>query len=51
MRAVDKVAQQSGVPVSTLGFYEEKGVIASVGGRGLRRSQSGGAQCCQISQY
>lgn len=32
-----EVAQQSGVPASTLRFYEEKGLIASVGRRGLRR--------------
>jgi DNA-binding transcriptional MerR regulator len=39
MRDLDiaAVAQQSGVPASTLRFYEEKGLIASVGRRGLRR--------------
>jgi len=31
------VAQRSGVPASTLRFYEEKGLIASVGRNGLRR--------------
>jgi DNA-binding transcriptional MerR regulator len=31
------VAQLSGVPASTLRFYEEKGLIASIGRRGLRR--------------
>jgi len=31
------VAQRSGVPASTLRFYEEKGLIASVGRPGLRR--------------
>jgi DNA-binding transcriptional MerR regulator len=31
------VAQRSGVAASTLRFYEEKGLIASVGRRGLRR--------------
>jgi len=31
------VAKRSGVPASTLRFYEEKGLIASVGRRGLRR--------------
>lgn len=31
------VAEQSGVPASTLRFYEEKGLIASIGRRGLRR--------------
>jgi DNA-binding transcriptional MerR regulator len=37
--AVDiaEVAQRSGIPASTLRFYEEKGLIASVGRRGLRR--------------
>ncbi|MGC3982972.1 MAG: helix-turn-helix domain-containing protein [Steroidobacteraceae bacterium] len=39
MRDLDiaAVAQQSGVPASTLRFYEEKGLIVSVGRRGLRR--------------
>lgn len=39
MRELDiaEVAQQSGVPASTLRFYEEKGLIDSVGRRGLRR--------------
>src|SRR4030095_16088092 len=39
MRALDigDVAQRSGLPVSTLRFYEDKGLIASVGRRGLRR--------------
>lgn len=32
-----EVARRSGVPASTLRFYEEKGLIASVGRRGLRR--------------
>jgi len=31
------VAKRAGVPASTLRFYEEKGLIASVGRRGLRR--------------
>jgi DNA-binding transcriptional MerR regulator len=31
------VAQRSGVPASTLRFYEEKGLITSVGRHGLRR--------------
>lgn len=34
---IAEVAQQSGMPASTLRFYEEKGLIASVGRRGLRR--------------
>lgn len=39
MRALDiaEVAQRSGVPASTLRFYEEKGLISSIGRRGLRR--------------
>ncbi|BEP35086.1 helix-turn-helix domain-containing protein [Variovorax sp. V59] len=31
------MARQSGVPASTLRFYEDKGLIASSGRRGLRR--------------
>jgi len=44
MRALDisEVAQQSGVPASTLRFYEEKRLIASIGRRGLRRLFDGG---------
>ena len=34
---IGEVAQRSGVPASTLRFYEEKGLIASTGRRGLRR--------------
>jgi DNA-binding transcriptional MerR regulator len=34
---IGEVAQHSGLPASTLRFYEEKGLIASVGRRGLRR--------------
>lgn len=34
---ISEVAKRSGVPASTLRFYEEKGLIASVGRRGLRR--------------
>jgi DNA-binding transcriptional MerR regulator len=34
---IAEVAQRSGVPASTLRFYEQKGLIASVGRRGLRR--------------
>jgi len=39
MRPLDiaEVAQRSGVAASTLRFYEEKGLIASTGRRGLRR--------------
>jgi DNA-binding transcriptional MerR regulator len=34
---ITEVARQSGVPASALRYYEEKGLIASVGRRGLRR--------------
>ncbi|MFM0208255.1 helix-turn-helix domain-containing protein [Paraburkholderia sediminicola] len=34
---IAEVARQSGVPASTLRYYEEKGLIASTGRRGLRR--------------
>jgi DNA-binding transcriptional MerR regulator len=34
---IGEVAKRSGVPPSTLRFYEEKGLIRSVGRRGLRR--------------
>ena len=34
---IAQVAQRSGVPASTLRFYEEKRLIASTGRRGLRR--------------
>lgn len=34
---IAEVARCSGVPASTLRFYEEKGLIASIGRRGLRR--------------
>lgn len=39
MKALDiaEVARISGVPASTLRFYEEKGLLASIGRRGLRR--------------
>jgi DNA-binding transcriptional MerR regulator len=39
---IAQVAQRSGVPASTLRFYEEKGLIAAVGRRGLRRVFDGG---------
>lgn len=32
-----QVSRRSGVPASTLRFYEEKGLIGSIGRRGLRR--------------
>jgi len=34
---ISEVAKRSGIPASTLRFYEERGLIASVGRRGLRR--------------
>lgn len=34
---IAEVAKRSGVPASTLRFYDEKGLIVSVGRRGLRR--------------
>lgn len=37
MLDINEVARRSGLPASTLRFYEEKGLIASVGRRGLRR--------------
>ncbi|MHA7633828.1 helix-turn-helix domain-containing protein [Corallococcus sp. M7] len=39
MTALDitEVAKRSGVPASTLRFYEERGLVASIGRRGLRR--------------
>lgn len=34
---IAEVAKRSGVPASTLRFYEEKGLISAVGRQGLRR--------------
>lgn len=34
---ITEVARRSGVPASTLRFYEEKGLIGSIGRKGLRR--------------
>lgn len=34
---ISELARRSGIPASTLRYYEEKGLIASVGRRGLRR--------------
>lgn len=34
---ISEVSRRSGVPASTLRFYEEKKLIASIGRRGLRR--------------
>ena len=38
MLDIAEVSSRSGLPASTLRFYEEKGLIASIGRRGLRRS-------------
>lgn len=38
---ITEVAQRSGLPASTLRFYEEKGLIASIGRRGLHRQFDG----------
>ena len=37
---IAEVAKRSGFPASTLRFYEERGLIASLGRAGLRRSFS-----------
>ena len=44
MRELDigEVSRRSGVPASALRFYEEKGLIASLGRRGLRRRYGAG---------
>jgi len=34
---INEVARPAGAPASTLRFYEEKGLITSIGWRGLRR--------------
>ena len=34
---ITEIARRSGLPASTLRFYEERGLIASIGRRGLRR--------------
>ena len=34
---IAEVSRRAGVPASTLRFYEEKGLITSIGRRGLRR--------------
>ena len=34
---INEVAKRSGLPASALRFYEEKGLVASAGRRGLRR--------------
>ena len=44
MRELDigQVSRRAGLPVSTLRFYEEKGLIAPIGRRGLRRQFDAG---------
>jgi DNA-binding transcriptional MerR regulator len=37
MLDIGEVAERAGVPASTLRFYEEKGLIRSIGRKGLRR--------------
>ena len=37
---IAQVARESGLPASTLRYYEERGLIASTGRRGLRREFS-----------
>jgi DNA-binding transcriptional MerR regulator len=39
---IGEVSRQSRLPVSTLRFYEEKGLIAAIGRRGLRRQFDAG---------
>ncbi|RQS74507.1 MerR family transcriptional regulator [Burkholderia sp. Bp8963] len=39
---IGEVARQAGLPASTLRYYEEKGLIASNGRRGLRRQYGDG---------
>lgn len=34
---ISEVAKRSGIPASTLRYYEEKGLITSLGRRGIRR--------------
>ena len=38
---ISEVVSRSGIPASTLRFYEEKGLIASVGRQGIRRQFGG----------
>ena len=45
---IGEVAQRSGVPASTLRYYEEVGLIASIGRHGLRR-QFGPQTLLQLS--
>jgi DNA-binding transcriptional MerR regulator len=38
MIEISDVAKRSGIPASTLRYYEEKGLVESLGRRGLRRT-------------
>lgn len=38
---ISELAQRAGVPASTLRYYEEQGLISSIGRRGLRRVFAG----------
>jgi DNA-binding transcriptional MerR regulator len=38
---IGEVAQRAGIPASALRFYEQKGLVASVGRHGLRRQYNG----------
>jgi DNA-binding transcriptional MerR regulator len=38
MMDIAEVARRSGMPASTLRYYEERGLISSIGRRGLRRT-------------
>ena len=40
---IAEVARQSGIPASTLRFYDEKGLIASTGRRRLLKAAGSGA--------
>ncbi len=37
MLDISEVSKQAGIPASAIRFYEEKGLIASIGRRGLKR--------------
>lgn len=37
MLDISEVSKQTGIPASAIRFYEEKGLIASIGRRGLKR--------------
>jgi len=39
---IAEVSRRTGVPASTLRYYEEKGLIESLGRRGLRRTFDAG---------